>query len=1212
MRGRGLIGFAIMTVVLPLLLAPTGSWADWPTYRCDPARNGASPDGLGTPLHLQWTYVPRHAPEPAWPEPGRELHRMPFDYAFQVAVADGTVYFGSSADHKVCALDLATGRERWTFFTEGPVRFAPAVEGERVFVASDDGCLYCLSAADGKLLWKFRGGPRDERLMGNQRLISRWPLRSGVAVADGAVYFSAGMWPGEGVYVYALRAEDGTVVWKNDTSGYMYLPQPHPPSQAMTGVTPQGYIVLHEDQLFIPTGRNAPAAFDRETGELQYYHSRPATWGDRWGGSYVFAAGALLWNRRAHTGPDIEVKLGESDPWPNDGLVAFNRGDGSAKLNLLGKHRAVGAGDVLYASGSGNVTAFDLQALLGGTKPEECKKWDAPHERAYELILAGSTLVAGGRGTVTAIDAADGQALWQNEVDGEAHGLAVSDGLLVVSTDTGQIACFGPNPVATPAEISPAALTGALDDEAAREIAEEILHETGITAGLCLDLTGHERLAAALAANSDLRIYCAEADPVLAVSRRRLLDQAGLNAVRVTIHEIAAGKLPYADYFADLVLVGEDDLEGWPADEVYRVLRPLGGTLVVLPAGAGASAKPQRWLKRGGVPSAEIREAGESIIVVRGKLPGAGEWTHQYADAGRSGCSNDQMAKLPLGLLWFGEPGPAPLVSRHWKGPAPLSIDGRLFVIGQHSVIAVDAYNGRQLWAKDLPGAGRFPVASKGGNAAADAEHVYVATGGSCVQIDAATGEAKQNYKLPGIDAEAAADPKNAPFWDHLAVTGDLVIGTVGIGPESRQLFALGKQDGEVRWLYEARQAVHHDAVAVSDGAVYLIDRTSRAELDRMKRRGERPIVEEMLVALDAETGETLWTTDRALAKREELRFAKGVLLATGGGRMTAYAAADGKMLSWSGVPMRGFPVIVGDTIYGEPRAYDLQTGEAKVREHPLTGEKVPWVFARSYGCGAVSASRNMLLFRSGAVGFCDLAEDSGTHNFGGVRAGCYVNAIVANGLVFMPPADAGCTCSYSYQTTVALAPTTGNEEWSVFTAQQVAESQPVRHVALNLGAVGDRRADDGTLWLSLPRPPTGQALQAPVTVEIQPNGGYYRHNADEPAVEGSSNPWLYASGCEGVQSVTVNVGPGESRSFAVRLHFAEMADLEPGERVFEVKVQGAPVAESLDIVKEAEGARRVLLKEVKGVRANGILEIELASGAGRLPIMSALEIHEE
>ena len=64
-----------------------------------------------------------------------------------------------SALGPVVALDTETGREEWTFITDGPVRFAPAVWQDRLFIVSDDGYLYCLAAGDGELLWKKRGGP---------------------------------------------------------------------------------------------------------------------------------------------------------------------------------------------------------------------------------------------------------------------------------------------------------------------------------------------------------------------------------------------------------------------------------------------------------------------------------------------------------------------------------------------------------------------------------------------------------------------------------------------------------------------------------------------------------------------------------------------------------------------------------------------------------------------------------------------------------------------------------------------------------------------------------------------------------------------------------------------------------------------------------------------------------------------------------------------
>jgi hypothetical protein len=63
---------------------------------------------------------------------------MLFDRAFHVAVAGGTLYFGSSADGKVTALDAATGEPKWSYYTGAPVRLAP-VEVRRAVHGRDAG-----------------------------------------------------------------------------------------------------------------------------------------------------------------------------------------------------------------------------------------------------------------------------------------------------------------------------------------------------------------------------------------------------------------------------------------------------------------------------------------------------------------------------------------------------------------------------------------------------------------------------------------------------------------------------------------------------------------------------------------------------------------------------------------------------------------------------------------------------------------------------------------------------------------------------------------------------------------------------------------------------------------------------------------------------------------------------------------------------------------
>ncbi|NOX52897.1 MAG: PQQ-binding-like beta-propeller repeat protein [Planctomycetes bacterium] len=512
-----------------LIVTASFSWAsDWPTYRHDVARSGVTSDEVASTLHRQWTYVAPHAPKPAWPEPGRELNRLAFDYAYAVTIAGGRVYFGSSADHKVYAIRLDTGQPCWSFFTEGPVRFAPTISEGRVFVASDDGWLYCLSATDGKLLWRFYGGARDERILGNGQMISRWPLRSGVAVDRGIVYFSAGMWPSEGVFLYALDAETGAVIWRNDTSGVDYRDLPHPGSNAVTGVSPQGILLANRSQLFVPTGRNVPAAYDRETGKLLYYHSQPTTWGDRWGGTWCMLVGRLLFNWRTHVAPDIDVRLGEAEPDPNDGIVAFDAETFELKRDFPGKLCAVVAGKTLYATGRGKVTAYDFEAWAAGAKPTDCMKWETPHGRAYSLILAGKTLAVGGRGTVTLIAADTGRVVWRDTVDGQVRSLAAADGRLLASTTDGQILCYGPDQLPTPrvhqSQPDAKALASGPNSQTAAATARQILQTSGQKEGYALVLgAGDGRLLYQLAAQSNLTIYCLEPDADRVARVRRAL-----------------------------------------------------------------------------------------------------------------------------------------------------------------------------------------------------------------------------------------------------------------------------------------------------------------------------------------------------------------------------------------------------------------------------------------------------------------------------------------------------------------------------------------------------------------------------------------------------------------------------------------------------------------------------------------------------------------
>jgi outer membrane protein assembly factor BamB len=223
----------------------------WPTYMHDDRRSGYTTEKLAMPLRQSWAFQSSQPPSPAWPPPAKQdfWHnktklpaRVTFDRAYH-PVSDGThVCFGSSSDDKVYCLDMTTGRKKWEFFTEGPVRLAPTISDGHVFFGSDDGHVYCANISTGKLNWKFAAGPSRRRISGNNRIISAWPVRTDVLVRDKQVRFAAGLFPNEGVFQYVLDANTG----KELASGKIAL-------------SPQGYLRRDGSRILVPRGR-APAA----------------------------------------------------------------------------------------------------------------------------------------------------------------------------------------------------------------------------------------------------------------------------------------------------------------------------------------------------------------------------------------------------------------------------------------------------------------------------------------------------------------------------------------------------------------------------------------------------------------------------------------------------------------------------------------------------------------------------------------------------------------------------------------------------------------------------------------------------------------------------------------------------------------------------------------------------------------------------------------
>ncbi|MBL9135726.1 MAG: PQQ-binding-like beta-propeller repeat protein [Verrucomicrobiales bacterium] len=446
-------GLSLVTLTTPA--------ADWPTYRGDYARSGVSKDALPPRLTEAWTWRSVQPPQPAWQGEAKwdgwnkvydMKPRQIFDRAFHTAIADGRVFFGSSADDKLYCLDTKTGREIWTYFAEGPIRLAPTIEGDRVFFGSDDGCITCLDAASGSVIWRQRAVESDRRIPGNGRVISNWPVRSSVIVLNGVAYATAGMFPSEGVHIVGLDAATGAVRWR----------------QIQTDLPAQGYLLASASKLYVPAGRNNPVVCNLADGKRLHVVEGS-------GGTYALLTGDLL-----VFGPGKTGQLNAVEEDQKDQLATFQGShmivtptrsylhsdtelsalDRARYLELARRRKELSTQQAKISKDlralakkagteADQARAKDKLAELGvqidatTEAMEHCVLWRADCPLRLELILAGNVLIAGGGNQIAGYDLERGTQSWKLPVSGDAYGLAVAGGSLFVSTDRGVIHCFG-------------------------------------------------------------------------------------------------------------------------------------------------------------------------------------------------------------------------------------------------------------------------------------------------------------------------------------------------------------------------------------------------------------------------------------------------------------------------------------------------------------------------------------------------------------------------------------------------------------------------------------------------------------------------------------------------------------------------------------------------------------------------------------------------
>ena len=575
---------------------------------------------------------------------------------------------------------------------------------------------------------------------------------------------------------------------------------------------------------------------------------------------------------------------------------------------------------------------------------------------------------------------------------------------------------FNYEPTHTPERPSPYA-----EDErgaACAAAAEEILAAAGVRRGWCLVIGAEDgRLAYELARRCELKIVVVEENEELVRRCRRTLALTGLYGPRISVHRRTDGPLPYPDLFANLIVcdAGSPDRGG-----LARLLRPNGGL-------AAVGSPEEGW-----------------SFERRGALAGAGEWSHQYGDAANTASSGDEHVFGKMAVQWFGRPGPRPMLDRGARSPAPLSVNGRMYVQGDRRMFGMDSYNGTILWTLEIPGLRRTNVPRDCSNTVADDDHLYIALDDHCWQVDGQSGEIVRTIPLPVREiTELAASELS---WGYLARAEDLLLGSVtrdgahyrgaegewydGAGAEAQpvvgsELFALRTPDMSPAWTYRGGLIVH-PTLTLLEGRVYFVeDRAPHSQTVASGRLVGQTGTDQFLVALELETGRKVWEKQvdfRKLARTFYLSARADVLVVTGtsdGYHALAFDANDASQLwqhhhPWEkdhhGGAMQ-HPVLVGDKVLLERKALDLRTGK-------VVREDVP----SRRGCGTMSASARATFFRDHSHGMWNVETGART-DWEGIRSGCWLSIIPAGGLMLAPESSSGCSCSNPLQTSVAFRP---------------------------------------------------------------------------------------------------------------------------------------------------------------------------------------------
>jgi len=253
---------------------------DWPTYRHDGSRSGATAVALPDDLAPQWTAALGEA-------------------LTAPVVGDGRLLVAAGERHTVHAFDAARGNALWSFTAGGRIDSPPTLCAGLALFGCHDGYVYCLRADTGALAWRFRAAPRARKVGAYGQIESAWPVPGSVLVRESAAgpptaYFVAGRssFLDGGMQIFAIDPFNGQVRGSRVLDGPWQDPDAGSTAEnpnrgfTMPGALPD-VLVADAESVYLRQLRFDPALATQRDMAPNFYKS-PELKGENRGGDHKF------------------------------------------------------------------------------------------------------------------------------------------------------------------------------------------------------------------------------------------------------------------------------------------------------------------------------------------------------------------------------------------------------------------------------------------------------------------------------------------------------------------------------------------------------------------------------------------------------------------------------------------------------------------------------------------------------------------------------------------------------------------------------------------------------------------------------------------------------------------------------------------------------------------------------------------------------------